>query len=359
MKKLIIRMLGGHSKVQRIRRVQQTVVLWWLRLAYRIPLIGRLHYALFSDSLALEGQAVIAGRIRFIDNQEGVDETNYYLRRAVHRLEKGLIMEPRRPIFAVEYIEAAVSAYKNSLGKGVNETELLWARDVLREYFRTVSSHPVVDKARVAFEATSSSHDDSSPTNIPYPASNRGNTLISYEEFEQLAMHRRSVRWYEQHPVPRLLIDKAIKVALQAPSACNRQPYSFLIYDDPAMIEKVGKLPMGVAGFDHNFPVLIAVVGRLRAYSHPRDRHAIYVDGSLAAMGFMYALETLGLSTCPINWPDIPERELAARKLLHLDPDERIVMFISVGYARPSGGIPFSEKAPIDQARVYNPTINA
>jgi len=170
----------------------------------------------------------------------------------------------------------------------------------------------------------------------------------------QLAMKRRSVRWYQQdRPVPREVIDKAVEVAVQSPSACNRQPYRFVVFDDPASVAQASRLPMGVAGFDHNFPAIVAVVGRLRAYPHVRDRHVIYIDGALAAMSFMFALETQGVSSCSINWPDIPEREEAAAKLLKLDPDERIVMFISLGYAADTGLVPYSQKLSLEEARSY------
>ena len=51
--------------------------------------------------------------------------------------------------------------------------------------------------------------------------------------------------------------------------------------------------------------MIIVIVGELDAYEYDRDRHLIYIDGSLAAMTFMLALETLGLSSCPINWSGV------------------------------------------------------
>ena len=36
------------------------------------------------------------------------------------------------------------------------------------------------------------------------------------------------------------------------------------------------------------------------------------------------ALETLGLASCCVNWPDIENKEVRMAELLDLDPDERI-----------------------------------
>ncbi|MNC23920.1 Nitroreductase family protein [compost metagenome] len=61
-------------------------------------------------------------------------------------------------------------------------------------------------------------------------------------------------------------------------------------------------------------------------------------------MQLMLALETLGLSTCPINWPDIEERERMLSDKIGLSYHERPIMLLAVGYADPVGGIPYSQK---------------
>ena len=91
-------------------------------------------------------------------------------------------------------------------------------------------------------------------------------------------------------------------------------------------------------------PCTMAIIGDLSAYPRERDRHLIYVDGSLAAMQLMLAFETLGLSTCPINWPDIESAEKKIANLLKLKVYERPIMLLSVGYAQDQGGIAFSQK---------------
>ncbi|WP_353961444.1 nitroreductase family protein [Mycolicibacterium tokaiense] len=74
----------------------------------------------------------------------------------------------------------------------------------------------------------------------------------------------------------------------------------------------------------------------------------------LAAMSFIYALETMGLSSCAINWPTWSPRRSAMAKLLGLEPDERVIMLIAVGYADPEGLIPYSQKLALDRVRSYN-----
>jgi nitroreductase len=86
----------------------------------------------------------------------------------------------------------------------------------------------------------------------------------------------------------------------------------------------------------------------LSAYPFERDRHLIYIDASLAAMQLMLAAETLGLATCPINWPDIKNAERRIRDVVDIKPHERVVMLTAIGYGDPDSGIPFSHKKQSD-----------
>ena len=167
---------------------------------------------------------------------------------------------------------------------------------------------------------------------------------ITYEEFFKLNLRRRSVRWYKDQFISEKLILKALKVAKLSPSACNRQPFKFLFFNKKSDVGEISSIPMGTSGYSYNIPSIVVVVGDLSSYFSERDRHVIYIDASLAAMTFMLTLETMGLSSCPINWPDIEKLERKMKKKLSLKSYERPVMLISVGYADERGIIPYSCK---------------
>ena len=150
------------------------------------------------------------------------------------------------------------------------------------------------------------------------------------------------------------MIERALSVAAQAPTACNRQPFMFRIFDEPHLVEQVLSLPMGTAGYGQNIPAVIVLIGQQRNFMHERDRHLIYIDGALAAMSFAFALESLGLASCLINWPDVEELEAKLAKLIHLEPDERPVMLIGFGYPDPEGLVAASVKKNIDGISRYN-----
>jgi len=301
-----------------------------------------------------EIDAVAAGQRRYVHDLEGEARSYPLLRRNVHRLEKGLIMRPRRESFAADYIGATVKTYvKATAVPDFDPGELQWASDVMTAYFATVShKHPKIAEAHRLFAAAALQTDPAAVKFIPYERDLQ-NQPVTIEQFEQLCMRRRSVRWYEQRPVDRALIDRALQAAGQAPSACNRQPFFFRIIDDPERAHEIAALPPGTKGFAHQVPVVAALVGRLRAYPLTRDRHAIYIDGALAAMSLMFALESLGLASCAINWPDQEPEEANIRKALDLDADERVIMLIALGWPSPSGMVPRSIKKGLDEMRSY------
>lgn len=305
--------------------------------------------------------AVLRGRRDYYRNLDRRRRSHTELRRNVHRLEKGISMQPRRRVFALDYLVETIEFYERAIehmddpDTGIDIGELNWAHDVLADYFSIVDgSDPVVSAALARFQKTHAAFDPQESRHKPFRRADGADTQASYEDLLSLAMRRRSVRWFKPDPVPRGLIDQALLVARQAPTACNRLPYEFRIFDDPAMVKKIAGIPFGSAGYAHQIPTVVVVVGRLNHYFSPRDRHVIYVDSSLAAMGFMLALETLGLSSSVINWPDFEPLESKMQKALNLDYDERVIMLIAVGHADPEGLIPYSQKKSLDILRRYN-----
>ncbi|MFC3033077.1 nitroreductase family protein [Pseudoalteromonas fenneropenaei] len=308
--------------------------------------LSRLYYLLFDQSFAFEQQAILKGQVQY-KRQSGVQQySSSLLRRNIHRLEKGLIMRPRKPIFALDYITETIEIYKLVKTRAEFDLEeLKWAESVLTEYFSIVDRHPKVDFLREQFESLCISIDSSFK---PYPSTERYKHTVKYDEFLALAKARRSVRWFDPESVDLILVKKAIEIGLQAPSACNRQSYEFMLIDDAETLTKVVQLPGGTSGFADNIPLLIAVIGDLSCYPMARDRHLIYIDSSLASMQFMLALETLGLSSCAINWPELKKLDKRVNKLLALPQYKRVVMFIAVGHAMADGEIPYSQKKSVE-----------
>jgi nitroreductase len=261
-------------------------------------------------------------------------------------------MRPRREVFAKGFIVETVECYRlASMSTSIAADELKWATDVLDEYFSIVGSAKEIDKAKSVYLGIRQAQ-EFRKENIafinqqfkPYPQESLPQSSICIDELSNLFMRRRSVRWYKQVHVPLDLVQKAANLASLAPSACNRQPYRFVFCNKKEKAVAIAKCAGGTSGFAENLSAIIAIVGDLSSYPNERDRHLIYIDGALAAMQMMLALETLGLSTCSLNWPEVDSSERKIRNIINLKDYERVVMLMAVGYADKQGGIPYSQK---------------
>ena len=58
--------------------------------------------------------------------------------------------------------------------------------------------------------------------------------------------HRISVRKYEDRPVEKEKIMEILRAGMQAPSACNQQPWEFYVVTDKEKIQKLSKVTEGL-----------------------------------------------------------------------------------------------------------------
>ncbi|MFS1899396.1 nitroreductase family protein [Vibrio cyclitrophicus] len=351
MKKFIVNIMPeGFKKF--LKGIISNIEMAKIRFFGKNPMRSHIYYSFFSKEFINQHYAVFKGKEAYINGVENSEQSLVLLRRNTHRLEKGLIMRPRRSVFAADYILETTLAFETCVNYKIGECEeVKWAHDVLKEYFSSVdyNDNKNISDSKAMFELIKISYlNEKDKLLIPYKYSDLPESKISYSDLGNLFLRRRSVRWFEQVDVQVETLEEAIMHASLAPSACNRQPFRYhaILCQDQAT--EFADIAMGTKGFSHNIPAMIAVVGDLSAYPFERDRNVIYIDGSLSSMQLMLSLETLGLSSCPINWPDMPEKDKKITEYLQLKPYEKVIMLIAVGYADKDGLIPFSQKKTKD-----------
>lgn len=157
-------------------------------------------------------------------------------------------------------------------------------------------------------------------------------------DFLSLVQKRQSVRKYTAKPVDRKHVEKCVEAARLAPSACNSQPWTFVIVDDPELKSKVAKETMGVGRIFNKFvpqsEVIVAIVlEKAKWYSDVggkiKDKEYVLMDIGIAAEHFCLQAEELGLGTCMLGW--FNEQEVA--NLLKIPEPKRIPLLITLGYA--------------------------
>lgn len=349
--KTILKKILSRKRILQLKDIKSKIEISLLRFFASNGALSSVYYLMFSRDFYREHKAVLSGRVNYLKQHLDFSlASSALLRRNIHRLEKGMIMRPRKDVFASSYIFETVNAFSNMLN---NEyfcvEERKWASDVLSEYFSMVEDDEQIKLSRDVFDSLNINGDS---RYVPYTHESKVVADVLPEQLMTLFRQRRATRWFDKKLVPNDLIDMAINMASWAPSACNRQPFSFFVANNTTDAVGIAKLAGGTGGFADNVPCTIAVVGHLSAYPLERDRHLIYIDGALASMQLMLAFETLGLSTCPINWPDIETKERLIQDKLNLTVDNRVIMLIAVGYADNTGMIPFSSKKTVSSLRV-------
>jgi len=152
---------------------------------------------------------------------------------------------------------------------------------------------------------------------------------------KELINKRQSVRKYKNSAVPADVIAACIEAARLAPSACNAQPWKFIVVDDAALKQQVGAAAerFGMNSFCKIAPCIVAVVLEKPNLTSAigsvmKDKEYTLIDIGIATEHFCLQAVELGLGTCMIGWFD----EKKVRQLLCIPKNKRIPLLIAIGY---------------------------
>lgn len=168
-----------------------------------------------------------------------------------------------------------------------------------------------------------------------------------------LIQSRRSIRQYQQKPVPKELLEQVVTAGIWAPSAMNEQPWRFAVVTNPAVrqtltaeaktelkkflqTEEAQKqygdavsrfMARAESAEDTIFygaPVVIFVIQTKAGADH--------FDCGLAAENMLLCAHGLGLGTVPVGLATPMNNSKIVRDKLNLKTDEKIVIAIALGY---------------------------
>ena len=103
--------------------------------------------------------------------------------------------------------------------------------------------------------------------------------------------HRISVRKYEDRPVEKEKIMEILKAGMQAPSACNQQPWEFFVVTDKEKIQKLSKVTP-YTGCAAGAPVVIVPVYYTEGLVAPSFAQ---IDMAIAQQNIWLETDALGL----------------------------------------------------------------
>ena len=198
------------------------------------------------------------------------------------------------------------------------------------------------------------------------------------EGFHDLMEGRRSVRMFDDTPVPRLLIETAIRTASTAPSGAHMQPWTFVAISDPEVKrqireaaeeeERVNYLDnrmneewqeaLAPLGTDHHkefleiAPWLVVLFERrygIGPGGEKRTHYYVKESVGIAAGMFVTAIHQMGLATLPHT----PSPMAFLRRLLDRPESERPFVMFPVGHPLPGVKVPDLHRKPLDEIAVF------
>jgi iodotyrosine deiodinase len=197
------------------------------------------------------------------------------------------------------------------------------------------------------------------------------------EFFEEMD-RRRSVRYFSADPVPRELIEIAIRIASTAPSGAHRQPWKFVAVSDPEVKRRIrveaekeerisyegGRMPpdwieaLRPLGTGWQKPYLETVPWIVVVFE---ERHGVAADGGvrknyyvresvgIACGLFIAALHRMGLAT--LTHTPSPMGFLS--RILHRPKNEAPYILFPVGYPAPDCLVPDISRKPLGEVSAW------
>jgi nitroreductase len=164
-------------------------------------------------------------------------------------------------------------------------------------------------------------------------------------DFYEMMNRRRSVRSFSDQPVPRRLIEYAIRSASTAPSGAHRQPWTFVLTGDPEIKRQIR------VAFLETVPWIVVLFEQRYGLDDDGVRsHHFYVKEScgIAAGLFVAALHTMGLATLTHT----PSPMAFLTRVLDRPENERPFCMFPVGYPSEDCVVPDLTRKSLGQVMV-------
>ncbi|PNU20871.1 NAD(P)H-dependent dehydrogenase/reductase [Geothermobacter hydrogeniphilus] len=147
----------------------------------------------------------------------------------------------------------------------------------------------------------------------------------------ELLRQRRSIRKFQSRPVDVETQQQLIEAVLRSPSSRGRNPWEFIVVDDPALLTKLAACKRHGSAFLAGAPLAVVVA------ADPRKSDVWIEDCAIAAIILQLTAASLGLGSC---WAQIRLRDHDdttgaddyIRQLLGLPEGLQVESVVGIGY---------------------------
>lgn len=157
---------------------------------------------------------------------------------------------------------------------------------------------------------------------------------VETKSFPDFSESRCSVRDFSGEKIKTEIIKKAIQLANNAPSVCNRQPNHVILINEKNKIDRILKLQGGLTGYTDNINQLLVLVTDRRLFYSVGERNQYYIDGGIYLMNLLYALHFYRIVACPAHWAWTRKKDLKIVKLLNISDAYKVICIVPIGLAK-------------------------
>jgi len=148
-----------------------------------------------------------------------------------------------------------------------------------------------------------------------------------------LLKSRRSIRVYQDKPIPQDLLLQILEAGRWAPTGANLQPWHFIVVTDPETRRKIGEVARFF--FIKSSHVEKAPVVLVLGFDTRKGKYGRY-DVTLAGGNMMTMATSLGLGTCWIGAFDEPK----VKEILGIPENIEVIGLITLGYPDEKAEVP-------------------
>ena len=148
--------------------------------------------------------------------------------------------------------------------------------------------------------------------------------------FDTFSASRHSMRPFGGH-VAIGTIEKAVELAKNAPSACNKQPVRIHLITDKEKIAQVLEMQQGTRGFGQDIDKVLIITTQFSGCTRYSERYMPFMDAGIFTMNLLYALHFYEVGAIPLVWLNSKKRDSILRALVGIPEFEMPAIILGIG----------------------------
>lgn len=294
-----------------------------------------------------------------VRTDDDIKKMQYTILRESHVIEKGMSMRNPRKGFGQSKVLALLSRLEkyNMLYGKKDKDFMRYPLGIIKEYISYMNTsgveiHTICEQYKNILLVTRFEENKLVSTAGIKQITKQEIISQASGDFNSLLFSRHSIRYFDRKEPEKSVIDQALIMAQQTPSACNRQGWRTHVYLGVKAHDLL-HLQGGCNGFEEEISCAIVVTADMRAFLSYEPMQC-YVDGGLYAMNLINSLHSLGLGTIPLSLGFYHDKLEHIARTFDIPPSEVMICIIGVGEMLESFKIAESYRKSISITNTYH-----